>query len=415
MRLGGPIDLVLASPYVIFLPYYLFLLATSLAAILRGRRKSWPHGSETGRTTPRSRFIVVIPAYDEEGGVTATVLSCRALNYPPELFQVVVIADNCTDRTAERAASAGARVVERFDGTRKSKGYAIEYLIETLRQSGEFDTWDALVIVDADSTVHPDLLRVFAQGLESGHDWIQCFDCVGNPTSSWRTQLMAYAFSLINGVTLLGQNALGLSAALRGNGMCLSIKGLRRVPWASHGLTEELEYSWSVRIAGGRIAFTREARVYATMLVQGGSAMTNQRRRWESGRHELRWKKLGPLLRSPHLGWFEKAACVIELTMPTAVFLIGLYFLLTLGPILYFADLLARQSLLLIASMALFQAVATLGLVIHAVSPFLLSFLPWRFVLSLIYFPSFVLWKILILFRRRPHAWLRTPRETDLR
>ena len=67
--------------------------------------------------------------------------------------------------------------------------------------------------------------------------------------------------------------ALGMSAALRGNGMCLSTRGLARVPWQTHGLTEDLEYSWMVRIAGGRITFDRGAAVHATMLRQGGSGV----------------------------------------------------------------------------------------------------------------------------------------------
>lgn len=197
------------------------------------------------------RFLVVIPAHDEEGGIAESVKRALSVGYPTDGIEVLVIADNSTDGTAEKAREAGARVLERSDLSRRSKGYAIEYLIDTLRVSGEFDPRDALVILDADSTVHHDLLSVFARCIESGEDWVQCYDCVGNADQSWRTRLIAYAFSLINGVTLLGQNALGLSAALRGNGMCLTTRGLRRVPWKTHGLTEDLEYSWAVRIAGG--------------------------------------------------------------------------------------------------------------------------------------------------------------------
>src|SRR5258705_420919 len=79
------------------------------------------------------------------------------------LFRVLVIADNCTDGTAAVARDSGARVVERFDSEKKSKGYAIEYLIGELRQSGEFVSYDALVVIDADTTIDRDLLRYFDQ------------------------------------------------------------------------------------------------------------------------------------------------------------------------------------------------------------------------------------------------------------
>ena len=81
---------------------------------------------------PVSKFLVVIPAHDEEPVISTVVKSCLELDYPQSLFQVVVIADNCSDRTASLASRAGARVVERFDDLKKSKGYAIDYLIETL-------------------------------------------------------------------------------------------------------------------------------------------------------------------------------------------------------------------------------------------------------------------------------------------
>src|ERR1700720_3981794 len=85
-------------------PYFVFLLATSLAALAsrRARRSS---------EDPRSRFLIVIPAHDEESGIKTTVRSCLAADYPSSLFGVLVIADNCSDRTAYLAAEAGARVV----------------------------------------------------------------------------------------------------------------------------------------------------------------------------------------------------------------------------------------------------------------------------------------------------------------
>jgi len=138
---------------------------------------------------------------------------------------------------------------------------------------------------------------------------------------------MAYSFGLINGVLLQGQTALGLSGALRGNGMCLSTRGLRRFPWNKYGLVEDLEYSWSLRLEGETIAFAPDAIVRASMLAGGGTAAIDQRRRWEFGRGEIRRQVLGPLLRSTRLKPLDKIAAVIELCMPTMVGLASLCFL----------------------------------------------------------------------------------------
>jgi len=126
-------------------PYFLFLLVSSIAA-WAGRR------SPRGETQPKRRFLIVVPAHNEEDGLGATVRSCRGLDYPHELFEVLVIADNCTDGTASVARAEGAEVLERHDETKKSKGFAIEHLIDGMKESGRLARYDALVVIDADST-----------------------------------------------------------------------------------------------------------------------------------------------------------------------------------------------------------------------------------------------------------------------
>ena len=411
MEFGHFADLLLGILVIALFPYFGFLLVTTLAAILGRWRRRVAHENGDNLIQSKQRFLVVVPAHNEQTVIETTLRSLAALDYPVSLFQVLVIADNCTDRTADKARESGARVFERFSSDRRSKGYAIEDLIESLRSSGEFDSLDALVVVDADSTVDSKLLQYFAMRLDSGQEWIQCYDCVGNADQSWRTRLMAFAFSLINGVTLMGQDALGLSAGLRGNGMCLSTRGLRRVPWKTNGLTEDIEYSWLVRIAGGRLAFEREAVVYATMLSQGGSASVSQRQRWESGRHALKRKLLGPLLRSTHLGWIEKTASVIELTMPTTTSILGIYLILSLLAYFRLGEVLGRQDYVLFFVIGLYCSVATLAFAIQAASPFLLSLIPWRFMLSLIYLPYYAIWKLVVALKAGPTMWVPTVRE----
>ena len=404
--------LLYAMLYVAILPNVLSLLVTSVAAVfyLKFARQGNVKGS--GREGRRHRFLVVIPAHDEEANIATTVRSCLAINYSG--FEVLVIADNCGDGTALRAEEAGARVLERSDPARKSKGHAIEYLIDWLDRSGELATLDALVVVDADSTVAPNLLEQFSVGLDEGSEWMQCYDCVGNADATWRTRLMAYGMALFNGISLAGRQALGLSGGLRGNGMCISVAGLKRVPWHAHGLVEDQEYSWIVRIAGGRIDFIKGTAVYATMLREGGAPLANQRRRWEFGRGDVRRKMLGPLLRSPHVSLREKVAGAVEITSrPTGQIAVA-YVILT-GLLAYaLPDMIARDATVALALAGVAHALATVALLVHALSPFLASLLPWRYLLSLVYFPYYICWKLLVMAQGAPERWIATDRESEL-
>ncbi len=387
-----------------FLPYFLFLMATSISALLSRRARGSP-------PSVVSRFLIVIPAHDEESDISTTVRSCSNANYPRSQFSVLVIADNCSDQTASVAEAAGARVVERFDPHKKSKGYALEFLIQSLRQSGELASLDALVIVDADTTIHPDLLRSFDRGLQGGSDWIQAYYTVANPDQSWRTKLLKYAFSLHNGVMLLGQNVLSGSASFKGNGMCFSVRGLERVPWRCHGLVEDMEFSWTLRIAGEKIAFQPEASVYGTMLSGGGQAAVEQRRRWEFGRWELRRKYFAPILRSAKMGIWEKMAAVCELTLPALAGLVLIYcVLLTCDLAALFSRTFSEgpilEGFLLVCSLLM-----TLSLCIYALSPFVAMRLPARYFLSVPFFPIYLGWKLMVSSKGRPDRWVRTPRE----
>ena len=413
MQYEMALDILYLCLYASIVPSVLSMLVLSLAAIAFYRRNKEidpASGADASRTR---RFMMVIPAHDEEMTITETVRSCLAVNYPGALFEVLVIADNCTDATAARARGAGARVLERFDADKKSKGHAIEYLIENLEASGEFDTLDAIVVVDADATVDPNILDQFALGLGRGSLWMQCYDCVGNPDQSWRTRIMAHGFSLFNGIALAGRQALGLSACLRGNGMCLSTAGLKRVPWKAHGLVEDIEYSWTVRIAGGRIDFIDQTAVRATMLAKGGSPLAHQRRRWEYGRSDIRRRMLGPVLRSANISPLRKAADVIELmSLPTSLVAL-VYVVLTVMAAIAVTDMLQAKEFVRIAIIAVLHFVTTLALVVHAISPFVTGLLPWRFVVSLGYVPYYIVWKLVVLAPGRPKRWIRTAREVD--
>jgi 1,2-diacylglycerol 3-beta-glucosyltransferase len=219
--------LACAAVPVAFASSYLLLLT------LRSRRTEPPTCS-----APRTRFQVIVPAHDEARGISQTVASLAAVDYPRDLFEIVVVADNCSDETAARARAAGARVLERFDEKLRGKGYALAHAFEASLAGGGTD---AVVVVDADTVVSPNLLRAFDVRLQAGAKAVQADYAVRNPEEGWRTRLMAIAFGMFHVVRSAGRENLRLSCGLRGNGMCFATTVLREVPHDAFSVVEDLE------------------------------------------------------------------------------------------------------------------------------------------------------------------------------
>jgi len=238
------------------------------------------------------RFAVVVPAHDEEAGIGRTVESLLALEWPRDRVRVVVVADNCSDGTAAAAARAGATVLVRQDLARRGKGYALEFAFERILAGDEAD---AVVVIDADTTASPDLLRAMAARIEAGAHALQARYGVLNPDASWRTRLMTIAFAAVNDLRPLGRERLGLSCGLKGNGMCFTAEALRRVPHRAFSIVEDLEYGIQLAEAGMRVHYVWESGVRGEM-VAGGAASRSQRQRWEGGRRDMAQARALPLL-----------------------------------------------------------------------------------------------------------------------
>jgi cellulose synthase/poly-beta-1,6-N-acetylglucosamine synthase-like glycosyltransferase len=391
---------------IVLTPFFLFMLAI-VAAAFRGRATR-PRRVTTAHRG-RSRFLIVIPAHDEEGAIGATVRSCQGLDYDRDLFAIHVIADNCTDGTALEAREAGASVVERSDPDLRSKGHALEYFFTRVPEGRPDAGHDATVLIDADTVVAPALLKVFDRALGEGKDWVQGYYTVRNPNASWRTRMMTYAFSLANGVWMLGLDGLGLGVGLKGNGMCFSSAGLRRVPWKAHGLVEDMEFALMLRVLGERVRFEPEALVFGEMVSKGGAGAASQRRRWEAGRRSLRGKFAGELARSAELGPLAKASYLLDLFFPPlATLALGLLAASSVHP------LAALDGRLVTASQCLLpvHAVMVATFLIYALSPTAIMGLPVRYLASLLALPYYISWKIFVALGRAPKSWVRTPRES---
>ncbi|HKF18011.1 MAG TPA: WecB/TagA/CpsF family glycosyltransferase [Candidatus Dormibacteraeota bacterium] len=246
------------------------------------------------KTDVQARLAVLVPAHDEEALIGRCLASLSDQTYPRSLYRVLVIADNCSDRTSQFATAAGAEVMERHDVRALGKGHALRWAMDGLLAAD--NPPDGIVVVDADSIADRDLLAALAAALAAGADAAQAEYLVLPADASVRSRLVAAAFLLFHRVRLGGRAALGLPASLVGNGMLFSRRLLEAMPWNAFTGVEDLEYTINLRMAGVRPRFVRSARLMGP-VPHGYRSMRGQRLRWEGGRWHVVRRRLGPLLR----------------------------------------------------------------------------------------------------------------------
>jgi 1,2-diacylglycerol 3-beta-glucosyltransferase len=258
-----------------------------LALLASARRGAREPTAATTEGEPSS-FVVLMPAHDEEGGIEAALRSLLACEYPRERLRPVVIADNCTDSTADRARRAGAEVWERTEPAKRGKGYALAWALERLWRLQQ--PIDAVVVLDADCLVSPNMLAAMDRALRGGAPAVQVSYLVDNPGESHASALRFAAFALIATVRPLGKQRLGLSCGLFGTGMAFRSDLLRSEPWSPTALVEDFDYHLRLVAAGQRVQFLPEAWVRSAMPASFAGS-NQQQARWEKGKLQVirRW------------------------------------------------------------------------------------------------------------------------------
>jgi cellulose synthase/poly-beta-1,6-N-acetylglucosamine synthase-like glycosyltransferase len=353
-------------------------------------------------------FAIIIPAHDEELLLGNLLESLARLTYPRDKYTIYVVADNCTDRTAEIArAKEGVQVYERFDTMQRGKGYALSWIFEQLKEGAL--AYDAYVIFDADSEVEPAFLQWMARELARGAQALQGHYTVLNGTQAPSSALRWLAVTLKGYVCPLGRSALGGSSTLTGNGMCFTHDLLERCPWQAHDLSEDYQYYLTLVRHGERVRYVPEAVVRAQMPITF-AAMRTQDIRWESVSHdETVWSVASGLLKAGLRlrKWFCFDA-LLELFTPTLSFMLS-WCLLTL----------LASLLLLYLPTLIFSLLLTGAVFFYIGTGFYLLRPPHIVYKALLYAPGFMLWKlwiILVLRRSKKYTseWIRTSRSAPV-
>jgi len=366
----------------------------SLLALLPYRSKS----SVFEGTRPRCAILV--PAHNEEGGIESNIAGLRAQLQPGD--RVIVIADNCSDATAERARQAGATAIERQDAERRGKGYALAFGIEHLVS----DPPEIVVIIDADTRVHPQALEHLVRAAGSRNSPIQGVFTDAPQARGPREQWSAFALTFKNFVRPFGLYRLRLPCLLAGSGMAFPWGILRKAELGSGNIVEDMKLGIDLAVAGHPAGYCPEAR-FESDDAPSLAAAGQRRTRWEHG-HVRTITSQGPRLLaaafyrcSPRL-----FALALELAVPPLTLLFLGLFVLLLG----------AAGWLLLGGSELPLLILTTG-ASSGVFSILLAWMKFgRRLLSpkiLCLLPIYVLWKIPIYLKliiAPERKWIRTER-----
>ncbi len=230
----------------------------------------------------KTRFAVIIPARNEEAVLAGLLDSLNKQVYPRELFDVLVIADNCTDKTAAIARRYGASVFERFNRNKCSKGFALEWFFAYYFKENFF-SHDAAVIFDADNIVDSGFLAVMDRHYQTGTRMAAGYRDSKNPKDSTIAAANSI-FGLFQGRFIhQGRTNLGLPLpSVSGTGFMFALDLIRGEGWHTQTITEDNEFTMQVILKGETPVFIREARFYDEQTTTW-SEMLRQRWRWSVG------------------------------------------------------------------------------------------------------------------------------------
>lgn len=259
--------------YVSFAALYHVFLALAYLAL-----KEKPSPQPPGQY----RYILLIPAHNEQTVIGRMLASVEKISYDHRNFTAKVIADNCTDQTAEIVRQLGVDVMVRNDAAKRGKGHAIEWALAQL----DLDRFDAVVIADADNIVDPDFFTGLNEVIDRGSNAIQCNNCLANPKATAFTKVIHLSRTVNNLLYHDAKYKLGLSSYLMGNGMCFTTRLLKKIGWTASSIAEDYEYYAKLVMENEMIGFAVNAKLYHQEST-GLRHATEQRIRWSSGRFQV--------------------------------------------------------------------------------------------------------------------------------
>ena len=250
--------------------FWLYQFVISITSLIKFKEKPM-------LTDKKHRFIIALPANNEESVIGNLIKSLKMQDYDKSLFDIYVIADNCTDKTAEVARENGAIVYERFDETKKTKGYALNWFLDKMKDKK--DDYDALLVFDADNVVDKNFLNVMNKKLCQGEVLVQGYRDIKNPTDTWVSGGYAIFYWTMNRLYHLARYNMGLSPLINGTAFMVKWDLLIDEGWNTKTLTEDIEFALINISKGVKLGWAKDAIVYDEQPLTFKQSW-KQRERW---------------------------------------------------------------------------------------------------------------------------------------
>ena len=243
------------------------------------------------------RYGVIIAARNEESVIGNLIKSIKDQDYPSDLVRIFVVADNCTDHTANAARAAGACVYERFDENERGKGYAMRYLFHQIEKDYGLDAFDGYMVFDADNLLAPDYITEMNRMFSNGFRICTSYRNTKNFGSNWVTAA--------NGIWFLrearhlnhARMVMGVSCTVSGTGYAVHRDIVKRNDgWKFFLLTEDYDFSIDSILKDEKIGYCESAVFYDEQPTGFGDSFI-QRLRWAKGFYQVLYKYFGGLVK----------------------------------------------------------------------------------------------------------------------
>lgn len=250
--------------------FWLYQFVISITSLIKFKEKPI-------LTDKKHRFIIVLPANNEESVIANLIKSLQMQDYEKSLYDIYVIADNCTDGTANVARENGAIVYERFDENKKTKGYALNWFLDIMKDKKDY--YDALLVFDADNVVDKNFLNVMNKKLCQGEVLVQGYRDIKNPTDTWVSGGYAIFYWTMNRLYHLARYNMGLSPLINGTAFMVKWDILIDEGWNTKTLTEDIEFALINISKGVKLGWAKDAIVYDEQPLTFKQSW-KQRERW---------------------------------------------------------------------------------------------------------------------------------------